>query len=527
MPRPDAVYVQIEPAGELRRATARGGSEWSIDRVLVAYDEDDVAGVLSVEAPDTHLARIALRWDEGVPEESRVLGDAWERTYGDVTWMGLVPDRILPWYWLAHDARSGLVYGAGVRVGPAAWCSWTVDVDGVTLWADVRAGQFPVELGDRRLEVARLVRLESAERPFAAQTELVRALATKPIAVGPIVGANNWYHAHGHNFDADAVVADARVIARLAGDHAVRPFSVIDAGWAVGRSTDGGPWDRGKDSFADMASVSERIRSEGARPGLWFRPLLSRAPSAYTHDVPLDGAWPLDPSRTETLDQIAADITRFRDWGFELIKHDFSTFDILGDFAPRLGPSMGSAPWRFFDSSRTTAEVITALYRTIALAAGDAVIIGCNTVGHLAAGLVAVQRTGDDTSGRQWERTRRMGVNSLATRLPQHGSFFTLDADCVPATPQTPWRLNRQFLDLVAKSGTALFVSIDPAELRPDVDRDLAAGVRMALDGGVPGGVEPLDAEFSSTPRRWRVSGQEVQYDWTDGPGAASYLHQV
>ena len=37
-------------------------------------------------------------------------------------------------------------------------------------------------------------------------------------------------------------------------------------------------------------------------------------------------------------------------------------------------------------------------------------------------------RTGDDTSGRIWERTRRMGVNTLAFRLPQHNAFYHIDA---------------------------------------------------------------------------------------------------
>jgi hypothetical protein len=34
-------------------------------------------------------------------------------------------------------------------------------------------------------------------------------------------------------------------------------------------------------------------------------------------------------------------------------------------------------------------------------------------VGHLAAGLTHAQRTGDDTLGRAWDRTRRVGVNTL------------------------------------------------------------------------------------------------------------------
>ena len=38
--------------------------------------------------------------------------------------------------------------------------------------------------------------------------------------------------------------------------------------------------------------------------------------------------------------------------------------------------------------------------------------------------------TGDDTSGLQWERTRQIGINTLAFRLPQNGSFYATGADC-------------------------------------------------------------------------------------------------
>ena len=48
---------------------------------------------------------------------------------------------------------------------------------------------------------------------------------------------------------------------------------------------------------------------------------------------------------------------------------------------------------------------------------------------HLAAGLVELQRTGDDTSGRDWARTKKMGVNTLAYRMPQNRAFYIDDPD--------------------------------------------------------------------------------------------------
>jgi alpha-galactosidase len=188
-----------------------------------------------------------------------------------------------------------------------------------------------------------------------------------------------------------------------------------------------------------------------------------------------------------------------------------------------MGPSPAAADIHVSDPTRTTAEVLVDLYRAIHEVAGDCVVLGCNVVGHLAAGLVQAQRTGDDTSGRVWERTRRMGVNTLAFRLAQHGRFFALDADCVASTPQTDWALNRQFLDLVARSGTALFVSVDPTTRTDAVDADLAAALQIALDGGEPGGVEPLDWFSSPTPSTWRCGDTVRTYDWLAPTGADPY----
>lgn len=146
--------------------------------------------------------------------------------------------------------------------------------------------------------------------------------------------------------------------------------------------------------------------------------------------------------------------------------------------------------------------------------------LGCNTMGHLGAGLFEIQRTGDDTSGRVWERTRRMGVNTPAYRLPQHGTSFESDADCAARTAATPWDLERQFLDLVARSGTALFISVDPRTIQPEQKAAFRAAMQTALSGGAPGGCEPLDWLHSLTPREWRLGDQTMTCHWEEPSGA-------
>src|SRR5205085_2478742 len=189
----------------------------------------------------------------------------------------------------------------------------------------------------------------------------------------------------------------------------------------------------------------------------------------------------LDPSVPDVREKVAADITRLRQWGFELVKHDYTTFDIFGQWGYQMGAALTRDGWTFASGpGRTTAEVIDELYRTIRAAAGDSLVIGCNTVSHLSAGHFEICRVGDDTSGTDWARTRKMGVNTLAFRGAQHGAFYVADADCVGVTTAVPWSLNRRWLDLLARSGTMLFVSLAPDALSAEAKRDLRAALATA-----------------------------------------------
>lgn len=511
---PHSIWVWREFDGGPRAAASDAG-------IAIEAVPDPDGTRITVRA-EGEVARVALRWNRALPEDALVMGDAWERSYGDLQWSGIRPHRPLPWYWVASSARSGQTIGAGVRVRPGAMASWTVDLSGFTLWLDLRSGTSPVHLAGRALHAATVVELSAdpASSAFAGVAELVQALGGDALPVDrPIFGANNWYYAYGVGFDADAVTQDAALVSELTGDGDIRPYSVIDAGWSEGGSAPGGPWTGGWKTFTDMGAVADRIRGEGALPGLWFRPLLTRDQESLAHPAFNDGGWPLDPSRPETLRRVAEDLARFRSWGYDLVKHDFSTFDALGAYFMGEKELPRKNPWTFADRSRTTAEIMIELYRTILDAADGMTVLGCNTIGHLAAGLEHVHRIGDDTSGRKWERTRRMGINTLAFRLPQHGSFFVADADCVPATPATPWAKNRQFLDLVARTGTALFLSIDPRSRSGIVDDDVRSAIGRMLDGSGET-AEPLDWLSTSAPSDWRFNGERTRYDWQDAWGA-------
>jgi len=299
-----------------------------------------------------------------------------------------------------------------------------------------------------------------------------------------------------------------------------RPFCVIDMGWHAAR--DGaGPAAQTSKTYPDMRALAAKMKALGVRPGIWTRPTLTADSKAQSWRLPPAGGRPqgdliaIDPTIPEARNYISENIAILREWGYELIKFDFSTFDLLGRWGFEIGPDLTDDGWHFHDRSRTNAEIIADLYRAIRDAAGSAYLIGCNTVGHLAAGLVEAQRIGDDTSGHEWSRTRKMGVNTLAFRLPQHNTFFAADADCVPLTNGISWDLTKQWLDLVARSGTALFVSVDPAIVQPYQKHELSSALAIAAAQREPG--VPLDWQDTTTPERWKLDGKVTKFDWYKG----------
>ncbi len=506
-------------------------SKWSASGIALNVEPHTEAARLTLKvtlaAPLGGVSRVHLRWQLRVPSGLRFLGDHWERGYGDLEWRGLVGERVMPWYFLVHDGR--VTHGYGVETAPSAMTFWRVDNAGVSLWLDVRNGGSSVSLGERTLNACTILTREGreAESPWQATRAFCALLCRTPrMPTAPVYGGNNWYYAYGENCSAKAIERDAGLLTELAGSAANRPFQVIDDGWQIASGSGccgGGPWRYGNAGFPDMPGLATRLKSKGVRPGIWMRPLLTheRGTETWTLKRPQspgrDGRL-LDPTIPEVRERIKSDIAGFVLWGYELVKHDFSTFDLFGRWGAEMGDSLTDDGWAFADRSRTTAEIARDLYQAIREGAGQStIIIGCNTLGHLTAGLVELQRTGDDTSGKHWEKTRRMGVNTLAFRGVQHGTFFAADADCVGLTTAIPWSLNKQWLDLLSRSGTPLFVSAAPDAVGAEQRKALReAFARACVPQPVP---EPLDWLETNTPARWRFGRETLSYDWYSANG--------
>ena len=396
-----AVYSRLEETPQAGKVQLqRGGEQWRGGQVEVETKLANESLVLTLAAPSIPIAAVHVRWRTDVMVGLRALGDAWERSYGDLGWRNVIPERIMPWYFATWDGAA--CHGYGVKTDARAMCFWQLDPEGVSLWLNVSNGGDGVVLGQRQLTMATVVTRRGADGEDAlnAVAGLCREMcgrASRPAR--PIYGANDWDNTYGHS-TAESILRDTDFIAELSPSGGVRPFSVIDEGWR-----------NGTPAWPDMKKLAGEIRQRTVRPGIWIRPLEAPKDSARGPLMPdarfgerKERAQELayDPTVPEAQEKICAKLRDAAGWGFEMVKHDYSTYDLLGQWGFEMGARTTLPGWSFSDRSRTNAEVIADFYALIRKTVGEAMVLdGCNTVGHLGQGVFDMQRTGDDTSGRQ------------------------------------------------------------------------------------------------------------------------------
>lgn len=482
---------------------------------------------LKITSDITPICFIKLLWKLSETEKRgkstvKVLGDAWERGYGDLEWQRINQDRNMPWYFAVSngsdsvkDTEGRFTECFGVKVRPTAFCQWNYSDDEITLTLDIRNGGTGVILNGRTLNVAEIIFNDYIDvSAYDAISRFCKEMCMSvQLPTSPVFGFNDWYFSYGSS-NGELILNSAKMLTLQSEKYASVPYMVIDDGWQI--NFNDGPWHLFNPEFEDMSVMASKISSLGALPGIWIRPLQQKAAEAT-----IPNSWrmsfnteALDPSNPEVINYIKDCIKRIVDWGFKLIKYDFVTYDIFLKWGFECDSFLADDGWSFYDTSKTTAEIIIELYTAIREAAGDTVLIGCNAVSHLCAGLVELNRTGDDTSGKEWARTLKMGVNTLAFRSPQNKAFYMADADCAGITNNIPFHLNQKWLYALAVSGSPMFVSISPNT----VDENIIGDVYQALirNSVQKDNLVPLDWMETKTPSRWLLNGDEIYIDWNN-----------
>ena len=520
---PDEVWAQS--GDKWVKLSAENGTFFRYNDIEVTVKTNGNAKGVYVTSPTQQLNAIRLKWKHHIPSTAKFLGDQWERSYGDLQWKTDRAGVKNPWYVIISDDRQMACFG--VKTGANSICWWGLGDDSLELTLDTHSGGNGVLLDNRTLHAADIITMNgrAGENTFYTDHRFCGMMCEKPrLPKQPIYGINDWYFAYGNN-SFDLIKKTTGIMAELVTDTDNKPFSVIDAGWATYSPLlpgDGGwndDFSKPNAKFKDMHLLGEEIKKLGMRPGLWMRPLCARhdekanllAPKIPGRDDPRNPV--LDPTIPENIEGIKHNFDVYKQWGYQMVKHDFSTYDITGRWGADMKDSITSPGWNFNDRRKTTAEIMLNLYRSIREAAGDGIyVIGCNTMSHLSAGIFEMCRIGDDTSGKDWGRTRKMGVNTLAFRLPQHHKFYAVDGDCVGLTIDISWGRNKQWLQLLAESGAPLFISAQPEALG-EVQK-IAVKQAFAQAAKVQPLGEPLDWMDTMLPEKWKLNNRIVDFNW-------------
>lgn len=405
----------------------------------------------------------------------KALGDQWERccqsTLIPFEWVSLTPGRVMPWYTCLYGDNRAAFYG--VKTGPDCLAFWMADTHGVTLFLNLQSGSRGTDLKEP-LVACEVVEYFSAEgeSTYKAAQKFAKLMCDKPLMPKtPVFGVNNWYWAYGQ-ISRETIQVETKQLMEMTTGTKNKPYMILDDGWQINRSFvpgatyNGGPW-MTNEKFGDMRNTVDDIHKAGAKAGIWFRPLLTIG------DVPSDAVFytngikvVLDPSNPYTLEKAYNDTKMIRDWGYDLIKHDFTTEDITcsGSTFSLFSNGNLNGGRVFGDNTKTTATIMKNLYKAIQQGAGGADVIGCNTLSHLTAGIHSIYRVGGDTSGRYWQMTMHNGINSMM-RLPQNEAFYMVDPDCAPFTERVNCDLGLDFLEMCALTGVTTLASVKPGIL--------------------------------------------------------------
>lgn len=484
------------------------------------------------------VKEIRLTWQLDTSGYTKILSDAWGVTAGTLGWKKKEGVARAEWYFALAGEQGVRCFG--VKTGCSSFCSWLIEPQRITLICDVKNGGEGVEL-TQPLLCAVAVSMEGAAQETVYQTlrSFCGLMCEKPRLPGrPVYGCNNWYSTYG-DITRASVLRDAELCALLASgrpDDAPMPYMLIDDGWAASRvpgvekygppAFNGGPYAPNAD-FGDMKLVAEEVQARGCLPGIWIRPLCVRAelcpqmPQEFYSEnqdyARSEGTYGsiLDPSVAGVREYVFDLVRRLSDSGYCIIKHDFTCPDFMGNDLRM--PEMTRPGWHLHDRSKTNAQVLLALYQTIQDAANGALVIGCNTYNHLAAGIHEIQRSGCDVSGVDWNVTRRNGINCLIHRLCQNRTFFLTDADCAAFTSYVPTEKNLQFAELIARCNSTLFVSAVPDVLTArDIDRLIEIFRCAAMEKNA---AEPVDWMERAIPEEIMWNGQLYRYDWNGQQG--------
>ncbi len=153
---------------------------WTLGQLVVTLQHTTDGMSVLVQSPSMAIEKLRLAWDWSFQPAASWLGDAWERSYGDLSWTSGLTSQKAPWYLLVNDGTQ--THAFGVKTGAKTFCYWQASPQQLELFLDTHSGGVGVELGDRALHAAEIVTTQSTpgKTPFIPICVSVSSCAKNP-----------------------------------------------------------------------------------------------------------------------------------------------------------------------------------------------------------------------------------------------------------------------------------------------------------------------------------------------------------
>ena len=114
--QPDSILFQYEDSDiRFEEPVSREEQSSRIDYIV-----ENGAGKVILYPADKAVKRVKLRWRGDMSDVLMVMGDDYDRGMGNIKWIGLTPERQMPWYFHAFDGERLNCFG--VKTGANAFC---------------------------------------------------------------------------------------------------------------------------------------------------------------------------------------------------------------------------------------------------------------------------------------------------------------------------------------------------------------------------------------------------------------------
>ena len=99
------MYIPDKTTVVFENQTVEFTDTFDFEGGFIRYELNDALKV-SIKSEMQGVSFIYMRWNFPIDKSLKVLGDAWERGYGDLEWKPVDKDRKMPWYMLISNGSD-------------------------------------------------------------------------------------------------------------------------------------------------------------------------------------------------------------------------------------------------------------------------------------------------------------------------------------------------------------------------------------------------------------------------------------